>query len=207
MRFSWLLAPFVASIAFGLSAVQSAESKFNRKLNVGSKAPSWKELQGVDDKPHALADHKAARAVVVFFTSNHCPTSAQYESRVRRLIADFRDKKLAVIAINPGTEPSETLDKMAKRARDRKYDFAYVRDREQQTAKDYGAVCTPHYFLLGPADDDGTRRIAYMGAFDDNMDADRVENHYLRDAVDAVLSGKTVEVPESRPFGCPIDFE
>ncbi|MCC7419478.1 MAG: thioredoxin family protein [Planctomycetaceae bacterium] len=207
MRFSWFRAALVASIAVGVSAALAADSKFNRKLNVGSKAPSWKGLPGVDNKSHALADHKDARAVVVFFTSNHCPTSAQYESRVRRLIADFRDRKLAVIAINPGTEASETLEKMTRRARDRKYDFAYVRDHEQQTAKEYGAVCTPHYFLLGPADDDGTRRIAYMGAFDDSMDVDRVENHYLRDAVEAVLSGKTVEVPESRPFGCPIDFE
>lgn len=200
-------AALVAAVVLSTATVDAAASKFNRKLNVGSMAPSWKELKGVDGKPHALADNKDARAVLIFFSSNHCPTSALYESRVRRLIADFRDRKLAVIAVNPGTQATESLEKMAQRARDRKYDFAYVRDDDQKTAKEYGAVCTPQYFLLGPADKEGTRRIAYMGAFDDNMDADRVENHYLRDAVEAVLSDKPVEVPESRPFGCPIDFE
>ena len=40
---------------------------------------------------------------------------------------------------------------------------------------------------------DKDRKLAYMGAIDDNMNADKVEKHYVRAALDAVLEGKTPE--------------
>src|SRR5262245_35863164 len=52
-----------------------AAAKFNRKVEIGQKAPEWKELKGTDDKMHSLADLKQAKLVVVTFTCNHCPVA------------------------------------------------------------------------------------------------------------------------------------
>ncbi|HVW02916.1 MAG TPA: redoxin, partial [Planctomycetaceae bacterium] len=67
--------------------------------------------------------------------------------------------------------------------------------------KAYGATVTPQVFLL-----DAQRKVVYMGAFDDHLEADKVTEHYLRDAVEALLAGKEIEVGETLPQGCPISY-
>jgi len=80
--------------------------------------------------------------------------------------------------------------------------YEYLFDASQQTARDYGATCTPHAFLL-----DGHRKIVYAGAIDDDMNADSVKHHSLRDAIDAVLAGKEPTVATTKQFGCGIHYE
>lgn len=198
--------PYLLVTVLAATSVDAA-SKFNRKVDVGAVAPAWQNLTGTDDKPHSLADHKSAPAVLLLFTCNHCPTSAQYEGRIAKILTEFGPKGVVVVGVNPGTQAVESLDRMKKRAAERKVAFEYLRDDRQRTAKDYGATSTPQWFLLGPSDAAGKRKIAYMGAFDDDTDEDKVETHYVRDALNAVLAGRKPEIPESRPFGCPIDFE
>ena len=61
---------------------------------------------------------------------------------------------------------------------------------------------TPHVFVL-----DKDRKIAYMGAVDDNKQAKQVEKHYLRDALDALLTGKKPPAEVTQQFGCGIHYE
>jgi len=67
---------------------------------------------------------------------------------------------------------------------------------------DYGALVTPHVFLL-----DQQRKIAYIGAVDDNMQADKVERSYVRDALEALLVGKKPSTDTAKAFGCSIGYE
>jgi hypothetical protein len=76
-----------------------------------------------------------------------------------------------------------------------------LHDDGQKVGREYGAAVTPHVFLL-----DRNRKIAYMGAIDDNMDAEKVKKHYLSDAIKAVLAGKSPETTETRQFGCGIHY-
>ena len=69
-------------------------------LAVGDPAPAWKDLAGVDDQQHSLADLKDAKAVVVVFTCNHCPVAKAYEDRLIELDADYADKGVELVAIN-----------------------------------------------------------------------------------------------------------
>jgi peroxiredoxin len=91
---------------------------------------------------------------------------------------------------------------MKARASEKGFTFPYLYDETQKSARSYGATATPHFFLL-----DGDRKIAYMGAFDDNFDSEKVEKHFLADAVKAVLAGKAPRVRESLQRGCAIDYE
>jgi peroxiredoxin len=180
----------------------SAKAKFNKVLDHGAPAPSWKNLPGIDDKRHSLADHREAAVVVVVFTGNHCPVSKMYEERLFAFAKKYSARKVQVVAINASRGDGERLEKMKLRANESKWPFPYLRDDTQQIARSYGATVTPHFFVL-----DEDRKIAYMGAFDDSFDVEQVEKHYLIDAVDALLEGKAPRVKESLQRGCAIEFE
>jgi hypothetical protein len=68
-------------------------------------------------------------------------------------------------------------------------------------AKSYGALVTLHAFVL-----DRERRLRYRGRVDDSRDPEKVEVHDLMNALDDLLNGREVRVPETRPFACSIDY-
>lgn len=171
-------------------------------VKIGDAAPEWVDLEGVDGKLHKLADLKDAKAVLVVFTCNHCPVAKSYEDRINALHKDYHDQGVEVTAINVNNMDSDKLPAMKERAKAKGFEFAYLYDPSQAIGRAYGATVTPHVFLL-----DAKRRIAYIGAIDDNMNADKVKAHYVRDAIDAVLASKTVTSAETKPSGCGIQYE
>jgi peroxiredoxin len=192
----------VAAILGGPAHSLAEAAKFNREVDIGDKAPQWKNLEGTDGKRHSLAGLKKAKAVIVVFTCNHCPVAKAYEERLIKLARDFQKRDVVTVAISVSLVGADSLDAMKKRAAEKKYPFAYLHDPDQKTGHSYGSYCTPSVFLL-----DGDRRIAYMGKIDDSMYADRVEERFLRDAITALLSGRKPEITETKPFGCPIEYD
>lgn len=185
------------------ATTEALAGKFNRVLDVGDKAPAWKDLRGTDDNEHSLADLRKAKAVVVVFSCNHCPVAQSYEERLIAFQKEYKDKGVTLVAINVNNTPADRLDKMKERAEKRGFNFTYLYDPSQEIARKFGATCTPHAFLL-----DGDRKIAYMGKIDDSpLDPTRVTKPYLRKAVDAVLAGKTPEIQETFQTGCGIQYE
>ena len=183
--------------------VAATESSAETKVaKLGDTAPAWKDLEGTDAKKHSLKDLEKAKAVAVVFTCNTCPVAQAYEDRLIKLSNDYKDKGVALVAINVNKDSSNSLDAMKQRAEKKGMPYEYLFDASQQTARDYGATCTPHAFLL-----DGHRKIVYAGAIDDDMNADSVKHHSLRDAIDAVLAGKEPTVATTKQFGCGIHYE
>ncbi len=186
-------------LALGVGSCAVAEQK---GVKVGDPAPDWKGIIGVDDKEHSLSDYKDAKLIVLVFTCNHCPVAKAYEDRLIALQKDYKDKGVQVIAVNVNNIPEDRLDRMKERAKEKGFNFPYIYDSSQKMGHDYGARVTPHVFVL-----DSERKIAYIGAIDDNMDPAKVKKHYLRDALDALLQGKTPPVAETKAFGCTIKYE
>jgi len=199
-----LLAAACAAEMPGATAVRGAEkkSKFNRVLSVGAAAPKFVDLPGVDGATHSLADYKAARAVVLVFTCNHCPVARAYEERFRQFVKDYGPRDVQFIALSISRHGADRFDKMQERARQRDFNFPYLQDLSQATGRAYGATVTPHVFVL-----DGQRRIAYMGAFDDHLDPEQVTKPYVTAAVEALLNGQAPEIGESLQRGCAIEYE
>lgn len=171
-------------------------------VKIGDAAPQWEELEGVDGEKHSLSDLKDAKAVVVVFTCNHCPVAEAYEDRLIALHNDYKEKGVAVVAINVNNGESDRLPAMKVRAKDKGFEFAYLYDPSQAIGRAFGATVTPHAFVL-----DGERHVVYMGAIDDEMNAAKASSHYVRDAVDAVLAGKAPATAETKQFGCGIQYE
>ncbi len=182
----------------------SFAGEFNPTLNIGSAAPAWNELPGVDGKPHGLADLKAKDVVVVTFTCNSCPYAVDYEDR---LIAFAKkhcgpEGTVALVAINVNLVAEDRLPAMKERADKKGFNFPYLFDETQKIGHDYGATFTPEFFVLGK-----DRKIAYMGAMDDNTDAAKAKVNYVEQAVAALLAGKTPEVKETVGRGCLVRYD
>jgi peroxiredoxin len=173
-------------------------------LDIGAQAPPF-SLKGVDDKMHGLADYADKKAVVVIVSCNHCPTVVQYEDRMVQLQRDYAGKGVQVIVIN-GNEtdghPTDAFPHMVQRAKEKGFNFPYLRDDTQDVVRALGAVRTPEVFLFGP-----DRTLRYHGRIDDNADEPKkVKRHDLREALDEVLAGKPVSVPNTRSVGCTVKW-
>lgn len=172
-------------------------------LPIGSPAPDF-SLPGVDGRTYTLGQLASGRALVLNFTCNHCPYAQAYEDRFMDLVREFGPRGVGFAAINPNDEnryAEDSFDGMKARAAARSFNFPYLRDATQATARAYGAVCTPHLFVVA----DG--KIVYEGRIDDNWkDPKAATKHDLRDALAALLAGQPVPRPNTNPMGCSIKW-
>lgn len=193
-----LIAGLLAALATPVLA-----GKYNAVLNVGDKAPAWSELEGVDGKSHSLEDLAGKEVVVVVFTCNSCPVATDYEDRIIAFSKKYAGAagKVGLVAINVNQIAEDRLPKMKERAGEKGFDFPYLYDESQKIGRDYGAAFTPEFFVL-----DRERRIVYMGGMDDSSNPQAVKEHYLEDAVEAVLAGGKPEVAEAPAIGCRVRY-
>ncbi len=190
-------------LSLGLALVLATpKDTVGGELKIGDAAPAWSGIIGVDDKKHSLADYQKAKLLVLVFTCNHCPVAVAYEDRLVELTKKYGPKGVQLVAVNVNNIPADRLDKMKERAEQKGFNFPYIYDESQKMGRDYGAKVTPHVFVL-----DKDRKIAYMGAVDDNMKADKVKDHSLSNALDALLKGETPPKQVTKQFGCTIKYE
>ena len=200
-------------IACGIAVRLGAAGFEPVTLPLGSPAPPF-SLEGTDGQKHGLDDFARAKLLVVVFTCNHCPTAQYYEPRLKQLAVDYAPKGVAVVAIMPNDPNSVRLDElgwtdlgdsfaeMKIRAHDRQFNYPYLYDGDTEAvARAYGPVATPHAFVF-----DATRKLRYVGAIDDSERVERVKQHYLRDALDALLAGQEPPVTKTKVVGCSIKW-
>ena len=163
------------------------------------------QLKGVDGKTHSLNSFSDKKALVVIFSCNHCPYVQAYEDRMVQIQKDYSPKGVTIVAINSNDDtgyPEDSYPNMIKRAKERGFNFPYLRDDTQEIAKKYGAICTPHVFAF-----DQQPRLQYKGRIDDNRNPESVKTKDLRNALDAILAGHKPSVQETRPFGCSVKWK
>lgn len=174
-------------------------------LPIGSDGPAFANLPATDGKTYGMDSFKDAALLVLNFTCNHCPYAKAYEDRFVALAKAFGPQNVAFVAINVNDAeryPEDDMEHMKERAKEKEFTFPYVRDDSQAVARAYGAVCTPHLFVL-----DGDRKLAYEGRIDDSwQEPDGAKSHDLRDALEALLAGKPVPNPQTNPMGCSIKW-
>ena len=178
-------------------------------LAIGSAAPDF-DLPGIDGKNHKLADYASSPVLVVVFICNHCPIAQMYERRVAQLAADYKERGVSVVAIEPNdpkaitideldsSDMSDSLEEMKIRAQYKHFSYPYLYDGETQSVTDaYGPQATPHAFVF-----DSTRHLRYEGRVDNSYRSELVTTHEVRDAIDALLAHREVAVTHTGVFGC-----
>lgn len=174
-------------------------------LQIGEVAPDF-SLPGVDGKTYSLSDFADHRVLVIVFSCNHCPYVVGSEDRMKAFVADYEPQGVALVAINSNSEntyANDSFEHMVERAKEREFNFTYLRDKSQDVARAYGALRTPHFFVF-----DARRQLRYTGRMDDNpKNPGQETTHELRDAVDDVLEGQDVRVPLTNPLGCNVKWD
>lgn len=174
-------------------------------LQIGEVAPDF-SLPGVDGKTYSLSDFADHRVLVIVFSCNHCPYVVGSEERIKSFAADYEPQGVALVAINSNSEntyANDSFEHMVERAKEREFNFVYLRDKSQDVARAYGALRTPHFFVF-----DSRRQLRYTGRMDDNpKNPGQETTHELRDAVDDVLEGQDVRVPLTNPLGCNVKWD
>ena len=204
-RYFVSIACFVVVLGF-LTATHAQETVSSSSLALGAAAPAATvKMKGVDGRELSIADAKGEKGTLVIFTCNHCPWVKAWETRIAEIGNAWQAKGIGVIAINsndPAAYPEDAFEEMQKRAKDRGMRYPYVVDATSEVARAFGASHTPEIFLFGK---DG--KLAYKGAVDDNAkEPEKVKEHFLADALEAVAAGKAPAMAETKALGCSIKY-
>jgi peroxiredoxin len=177
---------------------------FTPFAELGQACPDFK-LPAVDGKTYSLKDFAGKPALVVMFICNHCPYVQAIEDRLIQLGKDLAQQNVAVVAIcsNDAVDhPEDSFENLKKRSEEKQYPFVYLHDESQAVAHQFGAVCTPDYFVY-----DKNLKLAYRGRLDDSWkDAAKVSKRELFEAVQDLLKGKVVSLEQTASMGCSIKW-
>ena len=113
----------------------------------GKKAENF-ELKSTENKIVTLNDAKGQNGTLIMFICNHCPyVKAVIEDVVNDCKALEKEGIRSVAIMSNDTEnyPEDSFDNMIKFAKNNKFNFPYLIDKTQETAKKYDAVCTPDF--------------------------------------------------------------
>ena len=158
-------------------------------------------------KEFKFSELQDKKAIVVVFTSSDCAFSMKYQERINSLHDTYQNDQVAFVAIN-SNDPTLNSEDAAKRMRiQMPYKFPYIKDASQKVAESLEASRNPEAFVLVPRASGGFE-IAYRGQIDDNpLDPSFVENHYLKNAIEAVINNEVPAIKETEPTGCNIKWQ
>lgn len=162
-------------------------------------------LLNVDSNAVKFTSFRDKKALVLVFTGNHCVYSKKYEDRLITLARDCAAKGTAFVLVNsnsPTLSQDDRFALMQARAREKAYPCPYLHDPQGHLAKMVGATKNPEAFIFQHKPEGW--QLVYAGKIDDNplMDT-RVEQQFLRDALDAILAGQAPP-PSQAALGCNI---
>jgi peroxiredoxin len=192
-----------------LVSVAAVVAETHPILPIGSAAPDF-ALPGTDGAVHRMSDYASSPILVVVFTCNHCPIAQMYEQRIAQLAADYKDRGVALVAIEPNdpkalrideldsSDMGDSLDEMKIRVGYKHLTYPYLYDGDtQQVTRAYGPQATPHAFIF-----DEHRQLRYEGRIDDSYRTELVKTQDARNAIEALLAHREVPVKHTGAQGC-----
>jgi peroxiredoxin len=158
----------------------------------------WAKLQSVTAEPIAAAK---SDWTVVSFLGTECPLTKLYGQRLSSLRAEFESQGVRFVGVN--SNPQDSLADIKQYIKEFGIAFPIVKDADQSIAELFQAQRTPEVFVL-----DSTARVRYRGRIDDQYEPGKTRaepsKHELRDAIAALVAGRSVPQPETAAVGCLI---
>jgi peroxiredoxin len=176
-------------------------------LELKTKAPDFRLPEVTTGKTVSLSDFAAKKALLVMFICRHCPYVQHIKKELARLGNDYAAKDIGIVAISANDAanyPDDAPDSLKAFAREEGVSFPFAYDETQEVAQAYTAACTPDFFLF-----DKKLELAYRGQLDDSRPGNGkpVTGKDLRAAIDALLTGKSVNPNQVPSIGCNIKWK
>jgi hypothetical protein len=159
------------------------------------------ELPATDGKTYDPAAAGDKKAVALFFVSPFCSTTKSFMKEINQITADYGDR-MVVYLIH--SDPEITLEIALEHAILSEVKTTVLLDKEQALAKQLKARITPEVVVLSPKAEtlyQGRINDLYLGPTKRQRSATTKD---LRDALDAIFSGKPVPSPQHEAQGCKI---
>ncbi len=183
--------------------VSTSAAKDKTGAQVGAAAPAF-TLEDQSGQSHNLSDF-AGKVVVLEWFNDGCPFVVKHykEGHMNKLADKYEEKGVVWLAINSTSGTDNDHNKQI--AKKWKIDRPILNDAAGAAGHAYGATNTPHMFVI-----DKEGKVAYMGAIDDNDDADTAviadSKNHVAAALDAVLAGEKIQTPQTKPYGCTVKY-
>ena len=171
----------------------------------GKKAENF-ELKSTENKIITLNNAKGQNGTLIMFICNHCP---YVKAVIEDIVNDCKTlekegiRSIAIMSNDTENYPEDSFDNMIKFAKNNKFNFPYLIDETQETAKKYGAVCTPDFFGYNK-----NLELQYRGRITELKDLKPVRNSES-DLLKAMkMVAKTGKGPEEQTpsMGCSIKW-
>ena len=162
-------------------------------------ASPFTDLEGKAQHPLEAGPHRAA--VVVFITTD-CPIANRSIPELNSIYSDYRDRGVAMTLAH--VDPDVTLEIAATHAREYELLPPVVLDPKHVLVNATGATVTPETAVF-----DAKGTMVYRGRINDRFPRlgdirTKASVHDLREALDAILAGKEIAHPRTKPVGCYI---
>src|SRR5215510_3496333 len=155
------------------------------------------KLPDADGKEHSLSSLKGKNGTVLIFIATKCPVSNGYNERMEKLAQDYKAKGVNVIGINSNS--TEPATEVKAHAAEKHLTFTILKDDGNKIADRLGATRTPEAYLL-----DASGKLVYHGRIDNSQKIEAITSNDLREALDALITGKPIQKTTGAAFGCTI---
>ena len=174
-------------------------------LQLGASPPPF-SLPATDGESYGLADLADAKALVIFFTCNHCPYVIGSDEVTRQTAEKYAGQGVIFVGINsnsPNTYEEDSFEHMVQRMDEQRFPWLYLHDASQDVARAYGALKTPHFFVF-----DAERKLVYTGrGLDNPREAEKATVNDLERALEELLTGHALTVPVTNPIGRNVKWD
>ncbi len=153
---------------------------------------------------HELHYHSDAKAIVLMVHGVGCPIVRQSLPALNALGKEFTKQGVEFLMINSNAQDDRAA--LAREAEEFGIDLPILRDETQLVAEALGVTRTAEVFVIDPR----TWKLAYRGPIDDRLSLGaqkpEAKNHYLADALSAMLAEKPVTIKEAEAVGCIVNL-
>ncbi len=187
----------------------TAFSAFSQ-LKIKDAAPlSDVKMKNVDGTEITLKEAKGEKGLIVIFSCNTCPFVVGtpdfpgWERQYNEIAKLAKENNINVVLVNSNEAKranADSFEEMQKRAKEQSYSMPYLVDTDSKVANAFGAKTTPHIYFF-----DSNLNLIYTGSIDNIWDNKRkTDVPYLKNAIQAVGSGKKIKEDNTAPKGCSI---
>lgn len=153
----------------------------------------------------SLSQYGSATAIVLVFTTNSCPYSKLYESRVADLASRFESQNVKFILVNPHADAAEgeSSAEMAEKSMNSLAGLPYLHDQKQSLTGALGISKIPQVVVI--TSNQAGFSVAYQGGIDNNPQLPQSATQtYLEDALQSITENKVPSPASTRPVGCNV---
>lgn len=160
------------------------------RADVGTLAPDF-TLADAQGRSVALASLRG-QAVVLCFTSLHCPISSAYAARINSLARSYaNDSRVQFLALNVDSDTTPIQVRVDAKITGRP--FPTLIDEHSRVAEAYSALPSPTFIVVDPQG-----IVRYRGPFDDSVTESSVIQHFCADTLRDLVPD-SVSLATNRP--------